>query len=323
MRWLRWQVAWQAALYAADGFYQRGSGPAGHFATAAHGVPATGTVLAESLVGWLRAEGLSSFVDIGAARGQLARLVHHAAPDVAVTGVDVVARPALPGPVGWLRSPGGPALPEQLAGLADVLVLANEWLDVVPCPVAQVDRRGRLREVEVRSDGAERLGGDLAAEDLAWVAAHWPLGRAEPGDRVEVGRARDEAWTDLVSRVRDGVVVAVDYGHLRAVRPRHGTLTGYRSGRPVPPVPDGSCDLTAHVAMDTLGADEVVDQRTVLRRLGVGAPAAQPRREAAGDPAAYLGLLSRTAAAGALTARGGFGDFWWAVRRVGRSRPAG
>ena len=40
-------------------------------------------------------------------------------------------------------------MPDALAGLADVLVLANEWLDVVPCQIAQVDDAGVLRVVLV------------------------------------------------------------------------------------------------------------------------------------------------------------------------------
>ena len=45
-----------------------------------------------------------------------------------------------------------------------------------------------------------------------------------------------------------------------------------RTGEPIhayPPLPDGSCDLTAHVAMDSLRADTVRTQREVLRDLGV------------------------------------------------------
>ena len=89
------------------------------------------------------------------------------------------------------------------------------------------------------------------------------------GCRVEVGSARDLAWADLVARVRRGTLLAVDYGHTRGDRPAHGTLTAYRDGALVAPVPDGSCDLTAHVAVDALDHDEVTTQRTALRDLGV------------------------------------------------------
>ena len=74
-------------------------------------------------------------------------------------------------------------------------------------------------------------------------------------DRAEIGRPRDDAWADAVgARAAAGCALAVDYGHLRADRPPVGTLTGYRGGRQVPPVPDGRCDVTAHVAIDAVAA---------------------------------------------------------------------
>ena len=54
---------------------------------------------------------------------------------------------------------------------------------------------------------------------------------ARPGDRVEVGRQRDDAWAALLDRLPAGsVAVAVDYGHTVADRPREGTLVAYREG---------------------------------------------------------------------------------------------
>ena len=46
------------------------------------------------------------------------------------------------------------------------------------------------------------------------------------------------------------MALAIDYAHERERRPVYGTLTGYRDGHCVSPVPDGSCDITAHVALD-------------------------------------------------------------------------
>ena len=97
----------------------------------------------------------------------------------------------------------------------------------------------------------------------------------------------------------------------REARSRH---TG--AGQLVTPVPDGTCDLTAHVAMDTLDHDELLDQRTALRGLGRGRPTAAAEL-ASRDPQAYLRALAPSSAAAALTAPGGFGDFLWAVKRVG------
>ena len=119
-----------------------------------------------------------------------------------------------------------------------------------------------------------------------------------------------------MGRVTRGLVVAVDYGHRGGDRPAAGTLTAYRRGQQVAPVPDGTCDLTAHVAMDSLDHDELVDQRTALRGLGVDGRT-PPIELAATDPQAYLQALAATSAAAALVAPGGFGDFLWAVKRVG------
>lgn len=73
--------------------------------------------------------------------------------------------------------------------------------------------------------------------------------------------------------------MAVDYAHVREARPPFGTLTGFRSGREVRPVPDGSCDLTSHVALDACAAavtavdgtapPELLTQREALHHLGI------------------------------------------------------
>lgn len=315
-----WREAWHAALYAAGlGFYVARGGPAAHFTTATHGV--TGAALAEALLRlWSRTHPAGPpavVVDVGAGRGELVTHVAHLVEAPArVVAVDVVDRPdGLDPRIEWVRAAGGALLPAGLGGLSDALVIAHEWLDVVPCTVAEVDDHGQLREVLVDpATGDEYLGGGLGREDLAWVGAHWP--DAQPGERVEVGRTRDEAWTDLVGRVDSGMVVAVDYGHLAAARPRRGTLAGYRSGALMEPVPDGSCDVTAHVAMDSLGADELATQRDLLR--GLGLLGARPDHALAlAEPLAYLRALERASAEAELIRPGGFGDFWWAVKHVG------
>ncbi|NEB77546.1 hypothetical protein G3I40_20315, partial [Streptomyces sp. SID14478] len=68
--------------------------------------------------------------------------------------------------------------------------------------------------------------------------------------------------------VERGLAVAVDYAHARGTRPPFGTLTGFRAGRETAPVPDGTCDLTAHVALDACAVTDgarIVPQRTALR----------------------------------------------------------
>lgn len=300
-----WQDAWHDALYGPDGFYRRAA-PAEHFATSVQGVPGAGEVLAEAVLALAHRHRCTRVVDVGAGRGELLAHLRRLDPDLRLTGVDVVGRP--PGlDADWRVSPGGHDLPPDLVGLRSCLVLAHEWLDVVPCPVVERDEHGVWRVVTVRRDGTEALGPPLDGEDLDW-ARRWLDPHVR---RAEVGRPRDRAWADLVSRVETGLVVAVDYGHTRAERPVHGTLTGFRSGREVDPVPDGSCDLTAHVAVDSLGGD-VVRQCDALRDLLPDtARAPLPHALARTEPAAYLRGLARRGAVAALTAPGGLGDFRW------------
>lgn len=143
--------------------------------------------------------------------------------------------------------------------------------------------------------------------------------------RAEIGRTRDEAWAEAVGKIDRGLALAVDYGHLRESRPVDGTLTGYRGGRQVPPVPDGSRDVTAHVAMDSVAsAGERVarcayalgSQREGLRALGAdgGRP---PLSLAANDPAGYLRALAAASAVAELTDPAGLGGHWWLRQPVG------
>jgi SAM-dependent MidA family methyltransferase len=314
--WTPWKQAWDQALYGESGFYRQPSGPAGHFSTATQGVPQIGEQLAGALLALMDQSGLDTFVDMACGRGELLEQVHRLRPQMLCLGVDVVARPDLSEPIGWLQSPGGERLPDELDGLTDALVFANEWLDVVPCPIAELDENGELREVLVNaSTGDEKPGDALSGSSRQWCKTFWPVEDLEPGDRVEVGETRDLAWEDLLSRLGSGLAIAVDYGHTIDSRPRQGTLTGFREGRQVLPVPDGSCDVTAHVAMDSINHDELMDQRAALRQLGVSGqiPSVELART---DPMAYLRGLSSASAAAALTARGGLGDFLWAFKRV-------
>lgn len=317
-----WIDAWGEALYGPHGFYRAAPGPAAHFLTATHGV--LGEELAFALLAYAdRYAGmpLRRVIDVGAGRGELATAFVAAAAaldrDLEVTGVDIVLRPDhLDARIGWLQSPGGGGLPDDLVGLTASLVIAHEWLDVVPCVVAEVDDAGNLREVLVTPDGAETLGEPVTGADLDWCTAYWPLLDPTPGDRVEIGRTRDLAWRDLLARIDSGMAIAVDYGHVAGARPLTGTLTAYRDGRETDPVPDGSCDLTAHVAMDSLSGHAVVSQREAL--LGAGLSVALPDPALARTaPTAYLDALTRANARAQLVNRGSFGGFLWSITHVG------
>jgi SAM-dependent MidA family methyltransferase len=298
-----WQTAWDAALYAEGGFF-RTSRPADHFRTSAH--VATFAVAVAELA---RQAAATTVVDLGAGGGELLTALHGLLPsDVELIGVEVAARPAsLPADVAWTSE-----LPEHVSGL----VIANEWLDNLPCPVVERDDHGTVREVLVDPlTGAEALGD---AHDSPWLRRWWPLAGA--GERAEDGGARDAAWADVVARV-DGLAVAIDYGHVLADRPPFGSLRSYADGREVDVRPDGSRDVTADVAVDAVAAavgGRLVRQRDALAELGVDA-GRPPIDLAHDDPAAYVRALSRAGEAAELTSRGGLGDFWWIVTDTRRT----
>ncbi len=315
--WPTWREATATALYGPSGFFRREQ-PADHFRTSVH----ASRLFADAVRRLAAACGARTVVDLGAGRGEL--LTALASMPVELVGVEIAARPAaLPERIAWTA-----ALPE---GLADVLVIANEWLDDVPVDVVEVDGNGRARVVRVDpTSGAERLGDPPADDDATWLARWWPLDDAGPGRRAEVGRPRDEAWAHVVGSLERGVLVAVDYAHDLGGRPPFGTLAGYRDGRLVAPVPDGSCDVTAHVALDACAAAGAVagaaatlltTQRDALRALGVDG-SLPPRELAAVDPTAYVAALSAAGEAGEVLDPGGLGGFGWLVQTVGRPLPA-
>lgn len=286
--------AWQQALYGDDGFYRR-QRPSEHFRTSVHASPLFGQAIARLA----RLLELSTVVDIGAGRGELGKVLRAEALSVVDVELD-------------------DELPEHLTGL----VIANEWLDNIPCELVEWDDEGVPRYLS-----ADLTPGDVVeGNDFAWLREWWP---GEPGDRAEVGITRDAAWQDVVRRLTDdAVAIAIDYGHVRRSRPPYGTLTGFRNGRECEPTPDGTCDITAHVALDSLGGT-IVSQRDALRVLGVSATR-PPLDLAQTEPMRYLSELSSAGEAAELLDPSGLGGFGWvwtasgadAVRRASRALSA-
>ncbi|MFF2849837.1 SAM-dependent methyltransferase [Streptomyces sp. NPDC058001] len=319
-----WREAADEALYGPSGFYRNPEGPAAHFRTSVHASPLFARAVARLLCRVDAALGHPAevaFVDMGAGHGELVTGVLAALPaEVAARArgyaVERADRPpGLDPRVEWRTDP-----PAAVEGL----FFANEWLDNVPLDAVEVDTDGVPRLVRVHRDGTETLGEPPTGADAAWLARWWPLapgpgsGRPEPGLRAEIGRPRDEAWAAAVGTLTRGLAVAVDYAHTAAARPPFGTLTGFLAGRETAPVPDGSRDITAHVALDAcaLPGGRLTSQRAALRALGVrgGRP---PLSLASSDPAGYVRALSRAGAAAELTAPGGLGDFGWLLQPVG------
>jgi SAM-dependent MidA family methyltransferase len=199
---------------------------------------------------------------------------------------------------------------DQLEALPCAALVANEWLDNVPLDVL-VD--GRL--VEVDESGQERAGPPAGARDLDWVRRF----SAPEDTRVEVGWPRDDAWAAAVGRIGSGLALAIDYAIDRQ-RPG-GTIVGFRAGRAVPPVPDGRCDLTAHVhlascAVAVGAAGRLVSQADALRAFGVTTQLPD-RALATTDPAGYLRALTASSAATELTDPAGLGAHRWLLHTPG------
>jgi SAM-dependent MidA family methyltransferase len=282
-----WEQAWQEALYGPAGFFLR-EVPGDHFRTNV-AVPLFSEAvrrLARQVDAALGFPDPFDLVDVGAGRGELLQSLGEVPARWRLTGVEVAEADV---PFTWTRE-----IP-----CVTGLLLANEWLDAIPLTVLE---HGHV--VLVSTDGAESRGDPRGS---VWASQWWPA-----GDRVEDGSSRDDAWSHAVSKVSRGVAVAIDYGHVQA--DRRPTLTGYRHGRQVSPVPDGWCDLTAHVALDSCAAATgavLLRQREALRALGICA--------ALPDPAApsFARELEAASQAAELLDPCGLGGFGWLVQAVG------
>jgi SAM-dependent MidA family methyltransferase len=278
-----WSEAWHDALYGDDGFFLREK-PLAHFRTNV-AVPLFATAvrrMAARLDATLGFPDPFDVVDLGAGRGELLSALTDVPARWRLTGVELATADV---PYRWVD-----AVPDVHG-----LLVANEWLDAVPLDVVE---DGCL--VLVEPDGTESRGAPHASE---WATRWWPSGR------VEIGASRDTAWAAAVARVTRGAAVAIDYGH--SVASRRPTLTGYRDGTQVPPVPDGSCDLTAHVALDSCAAATgalLLTQREALLSLGISASL---------PPHVDAPTLERVSQARELLDPEGLGGFGWLVQSVG------
>lgn len=287
---MRFKVAMERALYGPEGFYTH-QRPAGHFSTSAQS-PIFGRAIARLVTRVDAALGSPTtldLVDIGAGEGELLTNVLAGLPD------DLRAR-TRPHPVEL----DNPEVPDNITGI----LLATEWLDNIPLDLAA--------DGHYLHDGAP-----LSPEDVAWIERWWP----DATGIVEIGRSRDEAWAAVVGRLRAGLALTVDYGHFLGTRPAHPTLTGFKDGREVEPLLDGSTDITCHVALDSVGEAglhgyKVKRQREALKALGVDG-ARPPLQLAHTSPAEYLRRLSEASEAATLIDPHGLGAHWWLWHEVG------
>ena len=272
-----WSTAWDDAAIGARGFYRSAGGRAEDtFATdvkAGLKVAARICDLAgDRLAALLSEHAAVTVTDVGAGDGTLLTQLMSVLPGPVVEGLrwrvlDVRERPAaLDDRIEWITGEARVTAPGLTRGPG--LVVAHEFLDDIPCEVVQIDEDRRRRLVLVRADGREFMGPPLDDTDACaalgvdsaalavWCERWWS--RREPAARVEVGTTRDRAWISIAEIVDDGLAIAVDYSHLERDRSfgvwDGGTLSGYRAGRLISPIPDGSCNITAHVAIDACAA---------------------------------------------------------------------
>ena len=276
---MTWRQAMQAALYGPDGFYARGEPPARHFRTSVHVSPAVRRGRPRSAPAHRRRarpsradrsrgcrRGPGRTARAGPRRGRGRAGAGPADRRARGGGRAQAGRSRSAHPVARHRRPRpSPGWSSPASG--STTFRWTWWSSPRP---------GRCWSRWTPAPVPNALGRPRTTADLAWLRAWWPL-RAL-GDRAEVGRTRCEAWAGTVRRIGRGVALAADYGHVRAARPGCGTLTGYLEGRAVPAIPDGSRDITAHVALDACAAAGrragaaqtlLTTQREALRGLGV------------------------------------------------------
>jgi hypothetical protein len=125
-------------------------------------------------------------------------------------------------------------------------------LELIPTPVMSVID-DTVHRLTITREGMERPGPNASEEEQIWLRRWWPLWMT--GARAEIGIPRDQRWRDLVSMVRLGVAIGVEFGHTRTRRRSGhylgGSLTAHRDGRQVAPVPDRTRVLSAAVAVDS------------------------------------------------------------------------
>lgn len=145
--------------------------------------------------------------------------------------------------------------PESLIGV----IFSNEFLDALPVHWVEQGEAGLL-ELGVAAEGNGLIPvalpprPPLSPDHFTRRGIQLPVGM-----RTEAGLARDDWWRRAASRLKQGVLLAIDYGHVARdyYHParRHGTLVGYRQHRAVedPLAFPGEMDLTADVDFSALG----------------------------------------------------------------------
>ncbi|MGD7788767.1 SAM-dependent methyltransferase [Propionibacteriaceae bacterium Y1700] len=324
-----WRAAWCEASHGRSGFW-RHARPGDHFRTG----PMTSGIVARLLGAFCEQHGIGAVIDIGAGDGTLLTSLANSNPTLDLYGVDLRPAPDTLAPtVAWATDTWQVSLTDSpddarpnhsgwTSGEAEVLlatldrptlIVAHEWLDDLPTTVI-IDGH----DAAVDDDGSPIAGAPLSGADRDWLQRWWPA--ALENGQAEVGTTRDEAWSAVLSPLRSvgGFGLMIDYGHTTA--DRRATLTGFRAGQQVEPIPDGTMNLTAHVAVDAVAAaaDRIGDRRVLARQHEVfdtGLFGVRPPPPPATDnPITALAERSTRT----LTHHRQ-GDLWWLLHQVHRS----
>lgn len=261
-----WRDAWEHAHYGADGFYRAHSNPRSHFRTAVMDSELRRSQIIDAVHTHYRRIGEPSdftVFDAGSGNAVLEDALRGYIFEHSLSW-QLRSHNFLEGDVRDLTSLGG-------AGA----VIAHELLDDIPCTIAELD--DNLRGIRIDVDphtGHERLGEEsITEEEAAWLETWWPA--TVPAARREIGLTRDNTWRTLLGLFDTGCAIMIDYCTTQQERSTGlfdaGTLIGYQHGRATRPIPDGSMNITAHVAVESL----------IAVGTDLGKPAANIRRESA------------------------------------------
>lgn len=227
----------EAALYHPElGYYRAARDPfgkEGDFFTASQLQPVFGRLLGQCFTRWRESAAQPEefcVFEAGAGRGDLAE------PLAALGYVGVDA--------------DGKAWPEAVRGV----IFSNELFDALPVDVAERDgETWRELRVDCREGTFVWVRGEALAGEGREYVEKWALPETE---RMEIPLAAVRMMDRMMTTLREGHVVVIDYGYRRPelMRFPQGTLQAYRRHRAFDDVlrTPGAQDITAHVNFDLL-----------------------------------------------------------------------
>ena len=247
--YIPWIKAWEFAAFGPGSFYgefgSKGTNPYQHFRTAVQSNPdLAGNLFPYLLETYKRCGYPAQFLilDVGGSDGSL---IKNLQPLIREKGLNWKTQiyDVSSGDVRWIP------IREQSG-----VVIAHELLDDIPTTIVEFDEDLTPRTVLVDPEtGHEQLGESISEADLEWLVTWWP--ETSPHARRELGITRDHTWAKLINIFSAGRAIAIDYSHSMDQRRDGlfdaGTLTGYQLGNSVRPIPNGSVNITAHVALDS------------------------------------------------------------------------